>query len=545
MEKCRCGSPFPERSRTNCRVPCHTEYTSSKRLSAFRGLCFKSLLLFVLCLLPQSYAVAEVEQVRRVLVLYEAGTTYPAINLFDRGLQIVGNGEIVGGMAIRILKGEKPQDIPRIRGVTTYMFDWQALKRWGLKEENLPPGSMVLNRQPTVWESYKWYIIGGITLILLEALLSGGLIWQRARRRKAETELVVALELAQESEKRFSLVANTAPVMIWMSGPDKLCNYFNQHWLDFTGRPLAAELGNGWVEGVHPDDVRACLDNYTRSFDRHESFTNQYRLRQHAGDHRWVLNTGVPRLNPDGSFAGYIGSCIDITECKLAEEALSTVSRRLIDAQEQERTRIARELHDDICQRLAMLEVELDLLHQSPPHSRVELRNRLDELRLRLSETGSEVQAISHRLHSSKLEYLGLVTACRSFCREFSEWHKVTVELTAENIPSSVSYDISLCLFRVLQEALSNAIKHSGAQRFEVLLHGARDQIHLTVRDHGVGFDASVALTSRGLGFISMRERVNLVSGTMLITSKPMSGTQITVRVPVTTDVSQTTSGAA
>src|SRR5262249_55569592 len=147
----------------------------------------------------------------------------------------------------------------------------------------------------------------------------------------------------------------------------------------------------------------------------------QYRLRHHNRDYRWILDTGVPRFNCDGSFAGYIGSCIDITDRKLAEEALSSVSRRLIDAQEQERTRIARELHDDINQRIALLGFELDVLQQQPPDSSAEVRSRLYELSVRLSEIGTEVQAISHRLHSSKLEYLGLVVACKGFCREIAD----------------------------------------------------------------------------------------------------------------------------
>jgi PAS domain S-box-containing protein len=157
------------------------------------------------------------------------------------------------------------------------------------------------------------------------------LLRQRARRRRSEAEL-------RESEVRFRLVANTAPVLIWMSGPDRQCNYFNQPWLEFTGRPLEAELRNGWSEGVHPEDLKNWLDTYTRAFDLRESFKMQYRLRRHDGEYRWLLGIGVPRLNPDGIFAGYIGSCLDVTEGKLAEEVLSGLGRRLIEAHEEERT---------------------------------------------------------------------------------------------------------------------------------------------------------------------------------------------------------------
>jgi PAS domain S-box-containing protein len=157
-----------------------------------------------------------------------------------------------------------------------------------------------------------------------------------------EKQLATTIESIRESERRFRLVANRAPVMIWMSGPDKLCNYFNQTWLDFTGRSLEAELGNGWSEGIHPDDLKKCLDIYTHSFGLREPFRMEYRLRRHDAEYRWVLDIGVPRLSLDGSFAGYIGSCLDITDHKLAEKSLADVGRRLIEAHEEERTWIAR-----------------------------------------------------------------------------------------------------------------------------------------------------------------------------------------------------------
>jgi PAS domain S-box-containing protein len=134
-------------------------------------------------------------------------------------------------------------------------------------------------------------------------------------RKRAEERLL-------ESEARFRLVADSAPVMIWMSGTDKLCTYFNKPWLDFTGRSIDRELRNGWAEGVHPEDLQRCMVTYIQFFDLRKAFTMEYRLRRHDGEFRWVYNTGVPRFNPDGSFAGYIGSCIDVTEQRRAEEQL-------------------------------------------------------------------------------------------------------------------------------------------------------------------------------------------------------------------------------
>jgi PAS domain S-box-containing protein len=345
-------------------------------------------------------------------------------------------------------------------------------------------------------------------------------------RKRAEGAL-------RESEGRFRLVANTAPVLIWMSGPDKLCTYFNQPWLDFTGREFEAELGNGWAEGVHPDDLKACVDTYSKAFDRREEFTMRYRLRRRDGEYRWVADTGVPRFNANQSFAGYIGSCVDVTEHKLAEEALSNVSRKLIEAQERERTRIARELHDDVNQRIALLAIELDLLKQNLPDSRSQVRSRIQEVGKTVSNIGNDIQAIAHRLHSSKLEYLGIVPAIAGFCKELSEYQNVEIHFRHGNVPPAMPPEVALCLFRVLQQALQNGVKHSGVRTFDVELQGAVDEVQLTVSDAGVGFESRSAMTGEGLGLISMRERLHLVKGEISIESRPNHGTTIRARVPL------------
>ncbi len=347
-----------------------------------------------------------------------------------------------------------------------------------------------------------------------------------------ECESFHAERTIRESEQRFRLVADTAPVMIWMSGADKLCNYFNQRWLEFTGRPLEAELGNGWAEGVHPEDLNRCMHTYTQAFDRRESFQMEYRLRRHDGEYRWLSDIGVSRLNPDGSFAGYIGSCIDVTDAKLAQEVLADVGRRLIEGHEQERTWIARELHDDINQRMALLAIELDRWNQQLPPSAVEFHDHMHHASQRLSDIANDIQALSHRLHSSKLEYLGLVAAAKSFCKDLSEQQNVEIDFSHTAIPRSVPHEISLCLFRVLQETLQNAVKHSGVRHFKVELCGTEGEIQLTVSDLGVGFDPQDAIHRRGLGLISMGERMQLVSGEFSIKSHPGSGTTIHARVP-------------
>ena len=229
---------------------------------------------------------------------------------------------------------------------------------------------------------------------------------------------------------------------------------------------------------------------------------------------------------------GAVVAFIDITENKLAKAALASVSRRLIEAQEQERTRIARELHDDIGQRLALLAIELEQLHQELP-SLLEVRSRMGELWKHTSEIATDIQTLSHELHSSKLEYLGIEAAMRGFCREFEEQQQVEIDFKTDDLPRPLAPNISLCLFRVLQEALHNSAKHSGVRHVEVRLWGTSDEIHLAVSDSGAGFDREAAKEGRGLGLISMEERLKLLNGTFSVESQPNRGTTIRARVPL------------
>jgi len=163
--------------------------------------------------------------------------------------------------------------------------------------------------------SIEIFLIGvAIPLLFLAALIE-----ERVTR---ENEL-------RESESRFQIVADAAPVLIWMSGVDKLCTFFNKPWLDFTGRSIEQELGNGWAEGVHQDDLKRCREVYTSAFDARQPFVMQYRLRRNDGEYRWTSDQGVPRYDPQGRFAGYIGSCVDVTELVNKDQALRESEERM------------------------------------------------------------------------------------------------------------------------------------------------------------------------------------------------------------------------
>jgi signal transduction histidine kinase len=250
------------------------------------------------------------------------------------------------------------------------------------------------------------------------------------------------------------------------------------------------------------------------------------------GDTIWLRWEIRPWLNVTGTPGGVLIFSEDITHRKLADAALANVSRKLIEAQEQERTRIGRELHDDIGQRLALLTVQLQRLHEDTlilP----QVRSRMGELQKQISEIADDIQSLSHELHSAKLQYLGIAAAMRSFCREFGEQQKVEIDFASHDLPSPLESDTSLCLFRVLQEALHNTAKHSGVKHFEVRLWGTSDEIHLTVKDSGAGFDREAAKESRGVGLITMEERVKLLKGTLSINSQPKCGTTIHAHIPL------------
>ncbi len=233
-----------------------------------------------------------------------------------------------------------------------------------------------------------------------------------------------------------------------------------------------------------------------------------------------------------GRVTGFSKIARDIRQRKLVEDTLADISRKLIDIQEEERRRIARDLHDDISQRLAMLVVEIEQLKLNPPGSRDELVDQLTGIGAAVRGVSKGVQSISHQLHPPLLEYLGLVAAMKNFCQDFAARQKVEIDFTSDEIPQIVSHEISLCLFRILQEGLQNAAKHSGVRKFRVSLNSSLSELHLTVSDSGTGFDVEKAMNKGGLGLISMRERVRLVHGTIAIESKPMAGTMIHVRVP-------------
>jgi len=348
-------------------------------------------------------------------------------------------------------------------------------------------------------------------------------------RKRTEEELRDSeerLRLAAEAGKMFAYTWDAATDQILRSGDSDLLGV--DAATPFTGRQL--------LENVHSDDRHLLVSAFDRLTPDTPLFQVSYRMIRPDGEVVWVERNSRAYFDADGRVLRIIGMAADITQRKRGEEALSSISRRLIQAQEAERARIARDLHDDIGQRLALLSMTLEQLTHVRSHTSDEGRSLLDSLQTQSAEISGSVQAIAHELHSSRLQHLGVVAAMKGFCAELSTQQKVVVDFGYADVLPGLPAETSLCLFRVLQEALHNAVRHSGVRQFEVQLRGAADALQLTVRDKGLGFDPDHAIDGRGLGLTSMKERLKLVGGELLIKSGSGRGTTIVARVPLSSD---------
>jgi len=349
------------------------------------------------------------------------------------------------------------------------------------------------------------------------------------------TERRRAGEALRESEERLRLAAQAGRMYAyeWDRASDVIVRSAEfTHILGLSSEPTETTCRERLMT-IHPDD-RARVNAVTYGCTpRNPSCRVRYRVLRSDGSVVWLEKNARAYFDEKGELQRMIGMIADISERKLAEEAISSVNRRLIEVQEAERARIARELHDDISQRLALLSVSFERVKRTVPVLQSELRRRMDELREQVVDISSSIHALSHELHSSKLRHLDTINAMRGFCTELSAQQNVEIGFVERDVPESIPQEISICLFRVLQEALHNAVKHSQAHRFEVELQGSPDTICLSIHDSGLGFDPKEAMNGRGLGLTSMQERVKLVNGEFNVDSQPGHGTTLHARVPL------------
>jgi PAS domain S-box-containing protein len=346
-------------------------------------------------------------------------------------------------------------------------------------------------------------------------------------------ETASPLEDRRDSNERLiELLGTTNIVACEYDFRSQRFTHVGEHAIKMLGYPLAAWYEPGFLAAhLHADDRHKVLSAYQKQTRISKHFDLTFRLLAEDGRVVWIQN--VVSVEPgNGGLQKLHAFMIDISHRKRAEEALKDLGGRLLAAQEEERGRIARELHDDFNQRLAILSIELEQLAKEFSNSS-KLRRTVETLQTQTREIAVDIHRLSYKLHPSKLDHLGLAAALRGLCNEISDSKKIKVQFQESGAVSVPPQEITLCLFRIAQEGLRNCVKHSGADSARVVLAKTKNAIRLSVSDNGCGFDTRSGLMEKGLGFISMKERLHLLGGEMVVYSKPLRGTRIDVSVPL------------
>jgi PAS domain S-box-containing protein len=366
------------------------------------------------------------------------------------------------------------------------------------------------------------------------------------------TEQRLAREILQETESRFENMADHSPVMLWMSGPDSLCNFFNQSWLSFTGRSLEQEWGVGWTEGVHPEDFQRCMDTYIAHFNERSPFEMEYRLRRADGEYRWILDRGVPRYTPQGIFGGYIGSCVDIAEMKKLELELKQAVRTRDDflsiASHELKTPLSSltlqlGMLSHLLERKSEFEKVQDRLTKATENARRQL-GRLTELIEDLLSV-SRITAGQLALERTRVELGAMVKETADRLRDNAYVAKSSIDIQAVE-PVYGIWD-QRKLDQVVTNLLTNALRYGPGKPIEISVQKSKSRAFLRVRDYGMGIPAEKhtrvfekfqrGLTSShygglGLGLYISRTIIDRHGGRIWVESEEGKGATFVVELP-------------
>jgi PAS domain S-box-containing protein len=471
-------------------------------------------------------------------ILSEAANA-PVYGCFDTymGRGIVGGrltslemiGIKTGETALRILRGEKPSGISLTsQGTIIDMFDWRQLKRWGIREDRLPPGSIVRFKTYSFWELYRRYIVAALVLILLQGGLISFLLWQRVQRRR--------------DEAKYRTVANFTYDWEYWANLDDSLEYISPSCERISGYKIQDFMDNPslFKEIIVPEDREVWDRHYHDSRQELKPCEMQFRIQRRDGEIRWIEHNCQPVIDAQRNLQGFRASNRDITIRKQVEDRiresekdLQRLATRLISAHEEERRNLARELHDDLSQRLAALAIQAGKMEQQAVNQHALDVEACSSMKDKIIAISNDVHSLSRQLHPSILDDLGLTRAVESLCAQFLNREGIEVVFTAENIPATLSRDVSLSIYRIIQEGLNNIAKHACASRAKVELQRTDGTLSLSIQDDGIGFDAAEVRRKPGLGLSSMRERTRIIHGVLHITSEPEKGTTITVHVPL------------
>ena len=347
------------------------------------------------------------------------------------------------------------------------------------------------------------------------------------------TESKQTVEHRQKAGEHLRRLLDTSRIVPWEADADtEQFTYVGEQAVNILGYSIEEWYSpNFWPATLYPADRDRVIANVSDYLATCENYEVEYRMIAKDGHLVWLRNV-VSVSRQDGRPKTVTGFSIDISESKEREDALRHLSGRLIHAQEEERRRVARELHDDLNQRIALLSIEIEQLGQKFP-DQSDLCKGLAHLRSQTREISTDIHRLSYKLHPSKLDHLGLLPAMKSLCEELTATGRIDVDLQHHGFPAILPPEVTLCLFRITQEALNNSAKHSGAQLATVKVECNQSGISLTVSDDGRGFDPKSNALRRGLGFTSMRERLRLIDGNIEIQAQPGRGTRIEVSVPL------------
>jgi signal transduction histidine kinase len=460
----------------------------------------------------------------------------PISSFFEHqlGLGIVGGklyhddfqGIEAARVAVRVLRGEPVTNIAaKVIDPLGPAYDARELKRWHIREDRLPAGSKVLFREPTLWELHKWRIITVGSVLIAQAALIFFLVLNLSRRRRIEAEL-------RQTQQSVNLAADAARlgILVWETPNSQM--WTSEKWNEIHGyEPKEQVTFQNFLSRVHTQDRQVVERSIKDAVTRKGGFLVQHRVTLPDGHVRWISNNGRVEAIGNTGGARVLGISIDVTDQVIAEMESREMSGRLIGAQEEERKRIARDLHDDLNQRLAMLSMETDQLGRIDHTPGAQ--PLIEEIAQQVRSLSTEIHNLSYQLHPAKLEHLGLVAATRSLCTKQSEVWGLPVDFIQAGIPRELNRATSLTLYRIVQESLQNIGKHSEATVARVELTRQNDAVRLLIFDNGRGFDMESISKRAGLGLLGMRERVHLAHGHMVVQSAPGKGTSIEVRVPI------------